>query len=322
VASVRKLAEHYSRSPERISEEDVRRYFLYLNDERKLARGSITIARCGIKFFYQKTLQQEWSVFDIARPPREARLPVVLSRDEVQQILSGVRIAVYRVCLVTIYTCGLRLREGTRLQPGDIDSERKVVHIRGKGRRDRIVPIPGRTLTLKQKWVVHVKYAGTGSTLIEYLSRYLFRPPISDRAIAHVEAGRVTFRYRDGRSKKLRCTTVSADEFIRRFLQHVLPRGFTRVRHYGCFSPGSARKRALARSLLERLEGTAPPNETSPPPIDRGGNERGIGPTDENPQAAAKSSDRPCPFCKTGTMQRVGVIARVPGGRCAQRAPP
>ena len=117
VASVRKLAEHYSRSPERIGEEELRRYFLYLKDERKLKRGSITIALCGIKFFYQKTLQREWSVFDIARPPREARLPVVLSRDEVNQILAGVRIAVYRCCLVTLYTCGLRLREGTHLRP-------------------------------------------------------------------------------------------------------------------------------------------------------------------------------------------------------------
>ena len=70
VASVRKLAEHYSRSPDLISEDDLRRYFLYLKDEKKLKRGSITVALCGIKFFYQKTLQQEWSVFDLARPPR------------------------------------------------------------------------------------------------------------------------------------------------------------------------------------------------------------------------------------------------------------
>ncbi len=156
VASVRKLSEHYSRSPDLIDEEELRRYFLYLKDERKLKRGSITIALCGIKFFYQKTLQRQWSVFDIARPPREVRLPVVLSREEVTQILAGVRIAVYRVCLVTIYTCGLRLREGTHLQPSDIDGERKVVHVHGKGRRDRIVPIPERTLALlREHWKTH-----------------------------------------------------------------------------------------------------------------------------------------------------------------------
>jgi site-specific recombinase XerD len=156
VASVRKLAEHYSRSPDLINEEELRAYFLYLKDDRKLKRGSITVALCGIKFFYQKTLQRQWTVFDIVRPPREARLPVVLSRDEVQTILSGIRIAVYRVCLVTIYTCGLRLREGTHLQPQDIDGERQVVQVHGKGRRDRIVPIPERTLVLlREHWKTH-----------------------------------------------------------------------------------------------------------------------------------------------------------------------
>jgi site-specific recombinase XerD len=156
VASVRKLAEHFSRAPDLINEEELRSYFLYLKDERKLKRGSITVALCGIKFFYQKTLQQQWSVFDIARPPREARLPVVLSREEVHEILAGIRIAVYRVCLVTIYTCGLRLREGTQLRPSDIDGERKVLHVRGKGRRDRIVPIPERTLVLlREHWKTH-----------------------------------------------------------------------------------------------------------------------------------------------------------------------
>jgi len=156
VASVRKLSEHYSRSPDLINEEELRRYFLYLKDERKLKRGSITIALCGIKFFYQKTLQQQWNVFDIARPPRETKLPVVLSRDEVSQILAEVRTATYRVCLVTIYSCGLRLREGTHLQPQDIDGVRKVVQVHGKGQRDRIVPIPERTLLLlREHWKSH-----------------------------------------------------------------------------------------------------------------------------------------------------------------------
>lgn len=156
VRSVRQLAEHYGKSPDRIDEEELRQYFLHLKDVRKLMRGSITIAICGIQFFYQKTLQRDWQVFDIARPPREARLPVVLSRDEVQQVLACVRIAVYRACLTTIYSCGLRLREGTHLEPGDIDGERKVVHVRGKGGRDRIVPIAERTLVLlREHWKTH-----------------------------------------------------------------------------------------------------------------------------------------------------------------------
>jgi len=174
----------------------------------------------------------------------------------------------------------------------------------------------------KQEWVVHVQNAGDGGTLIEYLGRYLFRPPISDRAILHVGDGRVSFRYRDGRSKQQRRTTVTTHEFIRRFLQHVLPRGFTRVRYYGPFSPGSAKKLAVARSLLERLGGSTPAGETSPESSDDESTEQELHSTHEKQEAAEKSSPRPCPFCKTGTMHRIGEIARTPRRPGAQRAPP
>ena len=177
--------------------------------------------------------------------------------------------------------------------------------------------------TWKQDWVVHVQHAGTGDALIEYLGRYLFRPPISNRSIERCEAGKVTFRYLDGRTGQRRRCTVTSEEFIRRFLGHVLPRGFTRVRHYGCFSPGSAKKLAVARSLLERLHGAAPSNETSRKPLDLESPETtewGIEPIVDE-EADAKP-ERRCPFCKKGTMRRIAEIARAPRGRCAQRAPP
>ncbi len=170
----------------------------------------------------------------------------------------------------------------------------------------------------KQDWVVHVKHAGTGDTLIEYLSRYLFRPPISNRSIERFEAGKVTFRYRDGQSGHPKRCTVTAEEFIRRFLVHVLPRGFTRVRHYGCFSPGSAKKLAVARGLLEGLEATAPPNETLRVPLqDVESSELAI-----DQEAEEESPERRCPFCKQGRMRRIGHIPRAPRARCAPRAPP
>ena len=175
--------------------------------------------------------------------------------------------------------------------------------------------------TWKQKWVVHVQDAGTGDTLIEYLGRYLFRPPISNQSIERFDDGRVTFRYRDARSRQRRRTTLRTDEFIRRFLLHVLPRGFTRVRHYGCFSPGSAQKLALARSLLERHEGTAPATQTSHPRLDPERVELGVEAVTEDEDAASTSA-RSCPFCETGTMRRVAEIARVPIERRLQRAPP
>ena len=154
--SVRQLAEHYRKSPDRITEEELRQYFLFLKDVKKLQRNSITIALCGIKFLFEKTLAREWGLFEIIRPPREKKLPVVLSREEVRQILGGVLIEVYRVFLTTIYVCGLRLMEGARLQIPDVDSARMVLHIHRKGNRDRYGPLPDAALhLLREHWKTH-----------------------------------------------------------------------------------------------------------------------------------------------------------------------
>jgi len=174
----------------------------------------------------------------------------------------------------------------------------------------------------KQGWVVHGKYAGTGDTLIAYLSRYLFRPPISNESIVRFEAGKVTFRYRDGASGNTKHCTVTSEAFLGRFLQHVLPRGFTRVRHYGCFSPGSVKKLALARALLEGLQGAEPPNETSRNALDSESLEVGIDPIDAELEAAAMLPERRCPFCRKGTMKRIAEIPRPPRPRFRERDPP
>ncbi len=155
--AVRQLAEHYSKSPDQISEEELRQYFLYLKNVKRTSSSSFSIALCGIKFFYQHTLQQEWATFDLARAPREKRLPTVLSREEVRRILGCLRLPVYRACLSTIYACGLRVQEGVHLQVGDIDSARMVMHVRqSKGRKDRDVPLPESTLAmLREYWRTH-----------------------------------------------------------------------------------------------------------------------------------------------------------------------
>ncbi|HYJ86894.1 MAG TPA: tyrosine-type recombinase/integrase [Pyrinomonadaceae bacterium] len=117
----------------------------------------MTVAICGIRFFYEQSLNRNWAIFGIVRPAPEKKLPVILSLAEVRQILAGVRLPRSKVCLTTIYSCGLRLQEGTHLQVADIDSARLMVHIRhGKGAKDRYVPLPQRTLQLlRQYWVTH-----------------------------------------------------------------------------------------------------------------------------------------------------------------------
>ena len=156
VRAVAQLATFYHASPDRLCEEQIRQYLLHLSTVQKVARGTHTIALCGIKFFYQQTLKQPWTVLDVARPKRTKKLPVVLSRDEVWRILDAVRIDAYRVCLTTIYAGGLRLMEGLGLQVPDIDGDRALFHIHGKGGKDRYVPLPDATLALlRTHWRTH-----------------------------------------------------------------------------------------------------------------------------------------------------------------------
>jgi site-specific recombinase XerD len=157
VRSVKQLAEFCKKPPDRITETEIRDYFLHVKNEKKWARATCTIAICGIKFFWEQTLKRDWITLGLLRPAREKRLPVILSREEVLSIMKNVRFFRYRVCLETIYSLGLRVGEGTRLKICDMDSARMVVHVRnGKGGKDRYVPLPRRTLQLlREFWLIH-----------------------------------------------------------------------------------------------------------------------------------------------------------------------
>lgn len=155
--AVRQLAKHYRKSPDQINEDELRQYFLFLKNEKHAARATCTLALCGIKFFFQRTLEREWKTFEFLRPAKEKKLPVVLSVAEVRRVLACVHRLRYRVCLTTIYACGLRLLEGVCLQVTDIDGERQLLHIhQGKGGKDRCVPLPSASLKmLRQHWLTH-----------------------------------------------------------------------------------------------------------------------------------------------------------------------
>jgi len=155
--AVRQLAEHFDKSPADLNEEDLREYFLHLKNVKRVSRSTCTQALCGIKFLFQHTLKRDWKTFELVRPPKEKKLPVVLSQEEVRRVLGCLNSFRHHVCLSTIYSCGLRLREGIHLQVADLDSERMVVHLhQGKGNKDRYVPLPDRTLALlRQHWLTH-----------------------------------------------------------------------------------------------------------------------------------------------------------------------
>ena len=147
VSAVRRLAQHFNKPPDQLSEQELRSYFLCLKNEKQVAPSTYNQILSALKFLYRKTLQKPWPVLGFAKPLTEKKLPVVLSRSEVRRVLAAVRKPHYRVCLLTIYSCGLRLLEGVRLPVQAIDSERMVLHIRdGKGNKDRYVPLPETTL--------------------------------------------------------------------------------------------------------------------------------------------------------------------------------
>jgi hypothetical protein len=136
---------------------------------------------------------------------------------------------------------------------------------------------------LKQ-WVVHSQHAGRGDKVLQYLARYIFRIAIANSRLESIEDGHVRFRYRDNRTQQMRHITLSSIEFIHRFLQHVLPRGTTKVRYYGIFSPSSKSQLERARQLLTPV---SPHTDLSAPQADV---EKNV------------SAPRPCPVCRVGVL--------------------
>lgn len=142
------------KEPAAITEDDVRAYFLYLREERKLAPSTINVALNGLRFFFLYTLQRDWPVLDLLRCHKPRRLPIILSRAEVRLLIQAVQHPVRRMLLIALYAFGFRITEGLWLLTEDIDSQRLMVWARNaKGARDRGVPLPRPVLArLRRYW--------------------------------------------------------------------------------------------------------------------------------------------------------------------------
>lgn len=155
--AVRMLVEHFDKTPDLISEEELQEYFLHRKNVCKWSPNTMRICYSGIKFFFVNVLQRDWHILDIIRAQTEHRLPTVLSTEEVRNTLSRVTSPANHVFLSTVYSCGLRLQEARHLEVADIDSSRMMIHVhRGKGAKDRYIPLPYATLALLRKhWASH-----------------------------------------------------------------------------------------------------------------------------------------------------------------------
>jgi hypothetical protein len=141
-------------------------------------------------------------------------------------------------------------------------------------------------------WVVHAQPAGTGQRVLDYLARYLFRVAICNSRIDRIDDDQVTFRYRDNRTQEIRLATLAGVEFLRRFVQHVLPRRFTKVRYFGLWSRARRRDLDHAQQVLQR-------SATTPPPAT-------VAPSGPLPVVLA------CPLCHKGTLVLIAVLRRQP----------
>jgi integrase/recombinase XerD len=155
--AVRQLTNYWHVPADKISEQQVRDYFLYCKNEAGWSAATMRIAYSGIKFFYTHTLPMDWETIELLKIKRLSTPPTVLSIDEVRLVLSSARKPQVKTFLATVYSCGLRLTEALNLQVGDIDKERMTIRVRdGKGAKERYVPLPQPTyLLLREYWKTH-----------------------------------------------------------------------------------------------------------------------------------------------------------------------
>ena len=137
LTAVKGLVKHYQESPEKITEEQIEDYLLYLKNEKGNAPSSCIGVLTGLRFFYQNILEKEISVdFSLTKKPQ--KLPTVLTKEQIWEIICVPKNLKHRLILMTTYAAGLRASEVRKLRPVHIDSKRMLIKVvDGKGRKDR-----------------------------------------------------------------------------------------------------------------------------------------------------------------------------------------
>jgi len=122
----------------------------------------------------------------------------------------------------------------------------------------------------RDEWVVHSKPVGSGQTALKYLAPYIFRVALSNRRLVKLDNDRVTFKYTESKTGQTKFCALPAEQFIHRFLQHVLPKGFVKVRYYGLFARRAGARRAALQQQLRQTPPTPdpPPKAASPTPAE------------------------------------------------------
>jgi integrase len=153
--AIRRIGAHFDHRIDDLTEPQLTNYFTELLGTHSWS--AVKLDLYGLKFYTQHVLKKPWVAPGLIKPPKSQRLPDIVTIDEARRIFAATRVLSYRVFFFTLYSLGLRLGEGLRLQVGDIDAVRGRVHIRdAKGNKDRLVPLPQTTLhLLRRYWPLH-----------------------------------------------------------------------------------------------------------------------------------------------------------------------
>lgn len=153
--AIRRIGEYFDYQINDLSEQQLTDYFTDLLESHSWS--AVKLDLYGLKFYYTHVLHKPWENLNLIKPPKTQRLPDIVTIEEAKRVFLTTYRLSYRVYYFTVYSLGLRLGEGLRLQVGDIDAHRQRVHIRdSKGNKDRFVPLPEVTLDLLRRfWQVH-----------------------------------------------------------------------------------------------------------------------------------------------------------------------
>ena len=154
INAVKQYAEYFHTSPDKLGPEHIRQFQLYMIKELRFAPHTVKQRSSALRFLYVRTLRRPQMLEHIPIPKTPAKLPKILSREEIARLIDGSSNLMHRAILMTVYSTGMRRSEVCSLKVSDIDSACSVIHIRnGKGGRDRDVPLSPKLLeTLREYW--------------------------------------------------------------------------------------------------------------------------------------------------------------------------
>lgn len=205
ILAVKQLAAYFMRSPEKLGAEELRQFQLYLLHQRKLTPNTVEIRMAALRFFYKKVLKRrDLELDDLPFPKVPKKLPVVLSSEEVTQLIDAAPNLKYRTILMILYATGLRRAEVPHVKVEDIDSARMILHVKqGKGMRDRDLPMSPKLLEALREY--YRQYRPKTYLFPSSEGRLGAESPTSDKTVWHAVSAAAK---RAGLSKKIGVHTL------------------------------------------------------------------------------------------------------------------